>query len=286
MLSPHLLVILGILFLLFLIICWFLIPYSPVKNEYNKDKSMLMNTGSIGLNPETFKKEDFGNLPFAIQNFIMNSGYIGAPKMSFLEIKCRNVSFKQGKTGPALTIDYTECNFVKHPARLALIKSSLFGIPFEGYDYYKDGTGGMKGVIAKLVTLFHQTGRVMDKACLATFLAESLFAPSLLLQDYISFEEIGPYEVKASMFYAGQSASGTFYFNDTYEMTSFTTTDRGITGTDGTIEYLPWSAVFMNYKVLPCGIRFPSVIQIIWHYPDGDFTYFDGKICDVLFGIL
>ncbi len=51
---------------------------------------------------------------------------------------------------------------------MALIDSSIFGIPFEGYDSYQNGTGGMKGVIAKAITLFDQTGTDMDKACLAT----------------------------------------------------------------------------------------------------------------------
>ena len=48
---------------------------------------------------------------------------------------------------------------------MALIDSSMFGIPFEGYDYYQNETGGMKGVIAKAITLFDQTGADMDKAC-------------------------------------------------------------------------------------------------------------------------
>lgn len=34
----------------------------------------------------------------------------------------------------------------------------------------------------RAITLFDQTGADMDKACLATFLAESLFAPTVLLQ--------------------------------------------------------------------------------------------------------
>ncbi len=41
--------------------------------------------------------------------------------------------------------------------------------------HYLDGKGGMKGVIAKLFTLFDQTGEDMDRACLATFLAECMF---------------------------------------------------------------------------------------------------------------
>ena len=58
----------------------------------------------------------------------------------------------------------------------------MFGVPFEGCDYYRNGKGGMKGVIAKAITIFHQTGIDMDKACLTTFLAECMFAPTILLQ--------------------------------------------------------------------------------------------------------
>ena len=54
----------------------------------------------------------------------------------------------------------------------------------------------------------------MDEACLATYLAESMFVPSILLQDYISFEEISDYEVKAIIRHGGQTASGIFAFNE------------------------------------------------------------------------
>ena len=83
----------------------------------------------------------------------------------------------------------------------------------------------------------------MDKACLATFLAESLFAPTILLQEYITFEEISDYEVRATITYGGQTASGIFTFNEQYEMISFTANDRAVAGTNGSMEYIPWSAL-------------------------------------------
>ena len=118
----------------------------------------------------------------------------------------------------------------------------------------------------------------MDKACLATFLAECLFAPSALLQDYVTFEEVSDYEVKATIQYAGQSASGIFTFNEQYEYVSFTTNDRAVTNTDGIMEYIPWSAVCGDYHVSESGIKYPTKFQAVWNYPDGDFVYFDGRI--------
>lgn len=278
-------IVVGVsLILIGAILIWFHIPYSPVKSGFNKDIDTLVSENHLHTKTQDFAEEDFSHLPVAIQRYIQNCGYIGTPKMSYLKMEYHNVDFMQGKTGPALKIDYTQYNFVGEPCRMALIDSSMFGIPFEGYDYYKNGTGGMNGVIAKVITLFHQTGSDMDKACLATFLAESLFAPTILLQDYITFEEISDYEVKATITYEGQTASGVFTFNEQFEMISFTTNDRAVTGTDGSMEYVPWSALCDEYQLSTNGIKHPTKFQAVWNYLEGDFTYFDGIISKVSYG--
>lgn len=278
-------IILGILLVIIgAVMIWFHIPYSPLKSDFKSDVNTLMSKNQLQTNSEVFTKEDFSNLPTAIQRYIENCGYIGTPKMSYLKMEYHNVDFMQGKNGPALTIDYTQYNFINEPSRMALIDSSMFGIPFEGYDYYQNGKGGMKGVIAKVITLFNQTGTDMDKACLATFLAESLFAPTILLQDYIVFEELSEYEVKAVISYGGVTASGIFTFNEQYEMISFITNDRAVADADGTVEYIPWSALCSEYQLAKNGIKYPSKFQAVWNYPDGDFIYFKGVISKVSYG--
>ena len=263
------------------ILIWFSIPYSPVKKSFSNDIEALKKNIQLSETGNVFEAEEFSHLPIAIQRYIENCGYIGTPKMSYLKMEYRDVDFMQGRTGPALKIDYTQYNFVSEPSRMALIDSSMFGVPFEGYDYYQNGVGGMKGVIAKGITLFDQTGSEMDKACLATYLAESLFAPSIILQNCISFEEISDYEAKATISYKGQFASGIFTFNEQYEYVSFTTNDRGVTNPDGTMEYIPWSAVCGEYCVSESGIKYPTKFKAIWNYEDGDFVYFDGVISTV-----
>ena len=263
---------------------WFNISYSPIKKQFQNDAAFFAEHNKLPNENEVFTKDDFANLPTVIQKYIENCGYIGTPKMSYLKMEYRDVDFSQGRNGAKLKIDYTQYNFIKEPCRIALIDSSMFGVPFEGYDYYKNGTGGMKGVIAKAITLFDQTGADMDKACLATFLAESMFAPSILLQDYITFEEISDFEVQATITYGGQTASGVFTFNEQYEMISFTTNDRAATGMDGSMEYIPWSALCGEYHLSKNGIKHPTKFQAVWNYSDGDFIYFDGVISEVSYG--
>ena len=277
--------VIGVMLLLIgLILVWFHIPYSPVKSDFQKDVGTLISENQVRTDNGVFAKKDFRDLPVAIQKYIEGCGYIGTPKMSYLKMEYRNVDFAQGKNGPSLKIDYTQYNFINKPCRLALIDSSMFGIPFEGYDSYQNGIGGMKGVIAKTITLFNQTGTDMDKACLATFLAESLFAPTILLQDYITFEEISTHKIRATITYGGQVASGIFTFNELYEMLSFTTNDRAVAGTDGSMEYIPWSAICNDYQLASNGIKYPTRFQAVWNYQDGDFVYFDGVISEVSYG--
>lgn len=266
------------------VLIWFYIPYSPIKHEFNKDVNIFIEENNSLNSDEAFTKNDFSNLPITIQKYIEKCGYLGTQKMSYLKIKYYDVNFIQGKDSPPLKIDYTQYNFVNEPNRLALIDSRMFGVPFEGYDYYKNGTGGMKGVIAKAITLFNQTGADMDKACLATFLAESLFVPSVLLQDYITFEEISDFEVRAIISYKEQTASGIFTFNEQYEMISFTTNDRAIAGADGSMEYVPWSAICDDYQLSKNGIKYPTKFQAVWNYPNENFVYFDGIISEVSYG--
>ena len=275
-------IVIGVLFVLIaMILIWFHIPYSPVKRDFQNDVDTIMSENQLQTKNEVFTEEDFSRFPDAVQKYIQGCGYIGTPKMSYLKMEYHNVDFLQGKNRPTLTIDYTQYNFINEPCRMALIDSRMFGIPFEGYDYYQNGIGGMKGVIAKAITIFDQTVADMNKACLATFLAESLFAPTILLQDYITFEEISDFEVRATITYGGQSASGIFNFNEQYEMFSFTTNDRAVAGTDGSMEYVPWSALCNDYQLSENGIKYPTKFQAVWNYTDGDFVYFDGIISEI-----
>ena len=263
---------------------WFTIPYSPLKKEFQSKIEALKIQNQLPVGNEVFTETDFSHLPMAMQSYVERCGYIGTRKMSYLKMEYQKVFFSLGKDRPSITIDYTQYDFVKEPCRMALIDSRMFGVPFEGCDYYQNGTGGMKGVLAKAIPLFDQTGAEMDQACLVTLLAESMFAPTILLQDYISFTELSSHEVQATIRYKGQTAGGIFTFNDQYEMVSFTTKDRAIQKPDGAMEYVPWSALCSDYRTSEDGRRYPSIFQAVWHYPEGDFVYFDGAISEISYG--
>lgn len=265
----------GILLIVFgTIAIFFRIPCSPTKTEFSEMQGNL--TAQTEHIEGIFTEEDIAGLPMPVQKYFRYCGYIGTPKMSYSKVVYQDVKFMLGKDKPMIKIDYTQYNYVNKPNRIAYIDSSMYGIPFEGLDAYIDGTGSMKGVIAKLYTLFHQNGKAMDKSSLVTFLSESLIVPNAALQNYIVWEAIDDLHAKATINYYGIAAGGIFTFNEKGEMLLFTTDDREAASTDGTSEKVKWSVVCNEYKEIN-GVRKPTVFQAIWNYDDGNLVYFDGK---------
>ncbi|MFA5528392.1 MAG: DUF6544 family protein [Peptostreptococcales bacterium] len=267
--------LMGILFILVgAMMIFFNTPYSKTKGEFYKVISSL--TVITDQAEGAFKKEDIIGLPMPVQKYFEYCGYIGTPKMQTMKAIYEDVKFKFGKENPAIIIDYVQYNIADEPARIAYIESSVYGIPFEGLDSYTAGKGTMKGVLAKLFTLFSQTGETMDQASLVTFLSECLIIPSAAIQEYITWEEVDALHAMATISYYGRTASGIFAFNEKGEMCSFTTNDREATSIDGKSENVKWSVGFSGYAEAN-GIKKPTEFKAIWHYEDGDLLYFDGK---------
>ena len=270
--------------LIALVIFWFNIPYSPFKNQFKKDltkQAQLSESFLREASNAVYAKEDFESLPPLLRAYIEECGYIGSPRKSVLKMEYMKVDFALGQNRPKLKIDYSQVDFANIPVRLAFIDSKMFGIPFQGYDYFVNGKGGMKGVLAKSFQLFDQTGEQMDKAALVTYLAEIIFLPEALLQNFVSFNQLDSHRVEARIEYKGLKACGIYHFNDAHEMIYFSTDERGQSSSDGSIENIPWEAQCREYKLYSDGIKRPTIFRAVWKYPYQDFIYFDGKISSV-----
>lgn len=262
----------GILvFFILGIVVWFSIPYSPMKSEFLQRKSK-QNSG-LQASSQVFTMEDIVGLHFPLQKYFINCGYIGKPKMFNIKIKHNDVGFiLNSKT---LKIKCIQFNSGEKPERIALIDSSLYGIPFEGLDAYQDGFGSMKGMIAKSIVLFNQTGDEMNQSSLVNCLAECLMVPSIALKDFIKWKPIDENRVKGAISYYDISVSGIFTFDSNGYLTTFTTDDRIYVDTNGKAQHVKWSAICGDYREVD-GIMQPKTLKAIWHLPEGDLEYFDG----------
>jgi len=253
---------------------FFLIPYSKTRKEFKSLREKMVK--EAGFDHQVFIKADLADLPNPVKKYFDYCGYLGTPKMVAMKSSCEKVKFRFGRKTNPISIDYTQYNFTQEPARIAYIDSSKLGIPFEGLDSFTGGKGSMKGVLGKLITLFHQTGKAMNKASLVTYLSECLIVPSAALQTFISWEEVDDRHVRATISSFDEQACGIFAFDEKGEMLSFTTDDREAPSADGHSEKVRWTAVFKEYQESD-GVLKPTRFQAIWHYDEGDLLYFDAK---------
>lgn len=266
--------ILGVIALIIiLVVIYFKVPYSRLKENF---KDYLVESEENANENKKVSSYELEDLPQAIQNFYSYTGLMSKRNSKHVSFDFKDADFVNIDMKKTLKIDYSEHIFADVPARFAFIDSSVLGVPFQGLDSFIHGKGGMKGVIAKNITLFNQRGVEMDKAALVTWLAEIIFMPSQVLNGDVQFKEIDKNTVGVSISYDNLNVSGVYKFLDSGELVEFTTDDRAITYNGGRLEYRKWSALFEDY-VNKDGLQLPNRLKSKWHFDTEDIIYFDGS---------
>lgn len=272
--------ILGIILLLVsILVIYFNVPYSRLKTNF-KDY-LVASEENINENKKA-AKYTLEDLPQSMQNFYSYSKLVNKVSSNHVSFNFKDADFVNIEMNKTLKIDYSEHIFGDVPARFAFIDSSLYGIPFQGLDSFINGEGGMKGVVAKNITLFNQRGEEMNKAALVTWLAEIIFMPSQLLSGDVDIKEIDKNTVGVSITYDNIKASGIYKFLDSGELVEFTTDDRALTYNDGRLEHRKWSALYEDYKNNG-DLLLPNRLKSKWHFDNEDIIYFDGTDIEYTF---
>ncbi|WP_051824298.1 DUF6544 family protein [Clostridium sulfidigenes] len=272
--------ILGIILLLVsILVIYFNVPYSRLKTNF-KDY-LVESEENINENKKA-TKYTLEDLPQSMQNFYSYSKLVNKVSSNHVSFNFKDADFVNIEMNKTLKIDYSEHIFGYVPARFAFIDSSLYGIPFQGLDSFINGEGGMKGVVAKNITLFNQRGEEMNKAALVTWLAEIIFMPSQLLSGDVDIKEIDKNTVSVSITYDNIKASGIYKFLDSGELVEFTTDDRALIYNDGRLEHRKWSALYEDYRSNG-DLLLPNRLKSKWHFDNEDIIYFDGTDIEYTF---
>ena len=249
-------------------------PYSATKAQFQKDIRTYIN--QTGKNDTMITEQDIERLPEPVQTHFRISGYLGKGKKNAIKAYITSAPLKDANDKPPMIVDYTLCSFADKPVRLAYIKTSMYGIPFEAYDSTQSGAGFMKGVLGKVIPLFEQRGAEMDKAQLLTYLGECFLIPSAILGNDITWEAIDSTHTKASISYMGITGSGMFTFDEKGFVQSFQTDQRARIGNDGSVDYPKWSLIYGDFQEKD-GMFYPTKLKTIWHDSKGDLVYFDAS---------
>lgn len=253
--------------------------YSKWHSQFSK--AMTLRADEAQQANEVYTQEQIDALPTALRDYCNFIGLAGRPKTYKQNIKFKNTKFVfDEKSGKVLNLDYDLWLFTNKLYRQAFCTSSMYGIPFEGIDYYDDVTytGGMKGYLAKAIQIFDTPIEDSQRVMNITILAESaMLNPGFLLSEYITYEAIDENKVKAIITDQGVSGSGIFTYDRENEQLIFESDERQpAQERNGLMVPVGWKCIGSQFKEQN-GMKVATHAQAIKVYPDEELIYFDAE---------
>lgn len=221
---------------------------------------------------------DIKHLPDTVQKYLRYTGAIGKPKVNNFRLEFRG-EMKQKMGAKWMNISSEQYNFYDDYARFFYIKSSLYGIPFDGLHKYVGNKATMQIKVASLFEVVHAKGKEMDLSDTVTLFNDMcVFAPAALIDKNIQWEQVDPLTVKATFTNTDISITAMLTFNEKGELINFISDDRYYSENGEKFMNYKWSTPLSGYKDFN-GRKISTYGEAIWHTPEGEFAYarFDVK---------
>ena len=256
-----------------LIVLYFFLPGGTAWKKYLAEVESSFRQEPVSEEPQMITEEAIEELPPLLQKYLKKNGYVNQPLMQNMFICFGHTRFRIAADKAPIPIEFCQVNFVERPDRYAFLKARMFGLPIQVTDQVQNGRGAMIGVLAKHFKLFHSTGPEMDQGQLITSLADAVFLPSLVLQDYVAWRTLDERTIEGTIRWNGVSAKGRFTFDVSGDIVRFDTEDRYMDENGKGTSLVPWFVLYENYKSDQL-YRRPGCVSVNWKLPEGIDNYF------------
>jgi len=217
-------------------------------------------------------EKDIKSLPDPVQKYLRYAGAVGKPKIHNFRAASSG-GMKRTAKGNWMGIHSEQYNFIDEPARFFFIRSSLFGIPFDGLHAYAGKSATMKIKVASLLQVVDAKGEKMNQSENVTLFNDMcLMAPASLIDKNIQWQTIDTLTVKAGFTHNQITVFATLMFNEKGELVNFVSDDRYLSGDGKTYTNYQWSTPVKGYRDFD-GRKVPVYGEAVWHMPEGDFNY-------------
>lgn len=237
------------------------------ENSFQNDvKENLRRTNSIST--EILTDSDLKAIPEPVQRYLRYAGVVNKPKVKNVRIVFEGEMRDKGKDYFPFTSE--QYNFFDEPTRLFFMKGKMFGLTVPGYHKYSNAIATMDIRIFGLFPVVRLAGDIMNKTETVTLFNDMcLLAPATLIDKRIGWQDIDSATTRATFTNKGISINAVLYFNSQGQLIDFKSDDR--TAISDMKQY-PFSTPVSEYKNTN-GINMLSRAEVVWHYPDGKFTY-------------
>lgn len=225
---------------------------------------------SSGIDHEILTTKAIEHLPMPVKKYLNYFGVMGKPSIQNFYAAFEGEMKDRKRAFPFISSQY---NFFHEPSRLFFMEGKMFGINVPGYHKYMDKEASMDIKLFGLIPIVNEKSDVMFKSETVTTFAEMCFyAPSLLADKRISWEEIDDFTVKAIYTNKNTTITAMLHFNSEGQLVNFTSDDRYDISE---MKQYKFSTPVSDYRNIE-GYNIPTYAELIWHYPNEDFVY--GKL--------
>jgi hypothetical protein len=214
------------------------------------------------------------DLPTCVQRWLLRTGAVG----NNLTISVRLLQEGELRMEPGgkwLPMKAEQYFNVINPGFVWIADIGIGIMSVTGRDQYRNGRGNMRIKFASILPIANAIGKEIDQGVLLRYLAEIEWFPSAAVSPYIKWKQTSENTAVATMSYGGITANGTFYFNDSGDITRFEA--QRYMEHKGTYSLQIWSITITNYANFS-GIRIPTEGSATWKLKTGDFNWFNWKI--------
>jgi len=217
-------------------------------------------------------------LPGPVQRYLAYTGVVGYPWIYSARLK-QVGKFRQGSDRPWMQLTAEETYTTDPPGLIWNARFKIAGLPLlRAKDRYESGHGHMFGKLAGLITVFDVIGEKLDQATMIRYLNETMWFPTALLGENVSWEEVDEHSAQVTFTDHGRSVSARMFFDDSGRLTNFAAMRyREI---EGEFSLDPWSTPILEYGEI-AGLNLPIRGQAVWNLKSGDLPYADLEIREV-----
>jgi hypothetical protein len=221
---------------------------------------------------DVVRQADLRNLPPAVQRYLRFAGVMGRPRVHHFRVRFRG-ELRSGPDSSWMPSEAEQHGFFDPAARIFLVKSTLYGVPFEALHVFRDSAATMRVKVASAVKVLDVAGPEMNQSETVTLFNDMwLLAPASLIDAPIAWIDGSAETVRASFAHAGQTIGATLSFGADGELTNFVSDDR-YRSTDGrTHDRARWSTPISAWGEID-GVRLPVLAEARWTLPAGEFAY-------------
>jgi len=242
----------------------------------SKDKFEVIKTeeftAQASKSSTIINENDIAHLPVSVKKYLKYTGSVGKvkPQNVCIEFEADMFKNKGDKPMKSTSIQY---NFFDKYSRIFYMRASKMFIPFYALHVYRNEEATFQVKVADLIKVVDVSGPDLTKAETVTLLNDMcVFAPGALIDSRITWSEIDSLSSKVTLNNGKFNVSAILYFNGKGELINFISDDRSALQDDGTMKQVRWSTPVSNYKEID-GRMIPNYGEVIWNYPEGDFTY-------------